>query len=103
MERGTVHLASFVHAAQHGEGRKGGAEKEMRTQEQSAIEQYSGYRPSCTGKDRKANQNHWQKKEAVKEKKFVWKCQDMRMTAFDVRLKTGINRKENEENNLGNK
>lgn len=101
-ERGAVHLASIVLATQHGEGGGGSAEKDRKAQGESATAQRSGYGLFGTCKDRRAEEKMWQKKEAREENMFVWKAQSMRMTAFDVRLKTGMS-KENKKSSHENK
>lgn len=95
-ERGAVHLAGIVLAAQHRECVESSKEENTKAQKESATAQSSGCGLFGPCNSRKAEEKMWQKKEAREEKRFVWGVQNLRMNGFDMRQRTGMN-SENEK------
>lgn len=92
-ERGAVHLAGMVLAAQHTEGSK----ENTRAQRESATAQSSRHGLFGPCSDRKAEEEKWRDKEARDEKNFVWHVQNLRMNAFDAKLNAGMHKDEEKE------
>lgn len=92
-ERGAVHLAGMVLAAQHTEGSK----ENTRAQRESATAQSSRHGLFGPCSDIKKKEKRLRKKEAENEKKLLWRLQNLRMNAFDARLNAGMHKDEEKE------